>query len=125
MPPPMENTNPRAQRVNVLGVGISAINLDSAVAAISQALARQVKGYVCVTGVHGVSEAQQDSEFRGILNSALLNTPDGMPMVWMGRLQGFREIGRVYGPDLMLRLGAHSLSQGFTHFLYGGQPGVV
>jgi N-acetylglucosaminyldiphosphoundecaprenol N-acetyl-beta-D-mannosaminyltransferase len=120
-----ENTSRPARRVNVLGVGISAINLDSAVAFISQALRQRTKGYVCVTGVHGVSEAQNDAEFRQILNNAMLNTPDGMPMVWMGRLQGFRAMARVYGPDLMLRLCATSLSEGFTHFLYGGQPGVA
>jgi N-acetylglucosaminyldiphosphoundecaprenol N-acetyl-beta-D-mannosaminyltransferase len=112
-------------RVNVLGVGVSAINLDSAVAAVGQALAQRAKGYVCVTGVHGVSEAQNDPAFRQILNQAFLNTPDGMPMVWMGRLQGFREMRRVYGPDLMLRLCEISPSRGFTHFFYGGAPGVA
>ena len=32
------------------------------------------RGYICVTGVHGVMEAQTDSEFRHILNRAFLNT---------------------------------------------------
>ena len=36
--------------------------------------------------------------------SSFLTTPDGMPMVWMGRWQGFRDMARVYGPDLMLRV---------------------
>jgi N-acetylglucosaminyldiphosphoundecaprenol N-acetyl-beta-D-mannosaminyltransferase len=112
-------------RVNVLGVGLSAINLDSAVAAITQALESKSKGYICVTGVHGVSEAQNDPAFRQILNRAFLNTPDGMPMVWMGRLQGFRDMDRVYGPDLMLRVCEMSVARGFTHFLYGGGPGVA
>jgi len=112
-------------RVNVLGVGLSAINLDSAVAIAGQALEQRTKGYVCVTGVHGVSEAQEDEALRSILNQAFLNTPDGMPMVWMGRLQGYSEMGRVYGPDLMLRLCEYTASRGFTHFLYGGGPGVA
>src|SRR5580765_976445 len=112
-------------RVNVLGIGISALNLDTATEALSFAARNKYKGYVCVTGVHGVSEAQGDPDFRSVLNSALLNTPDGMPMVWMGRLQGFRHIDRVYGPDLMLRLCDVSLKQGFTHFFYGGGPGVA
>src|SRR3546814_11565216 len=60
------------------------------------------QGYVCVTGVHGVMEAQDDPALRGILNGALLNTPDGMPMVWLGKLAGHGEMERVYGPDLML-----------------------
>jgi N-acetylglucosaminyldiphosphoundecaprenol N-acetyl-beta-D-mannosaminyltransferase len=112
-------------RANVLGVGVSALNLDSATAVVTQALQDRTKGYVCVTGVHGVSEAQADPAFRSILNRAFLNTPDGMPMVWMGRLQGFREMSRVYGPDLMLRVCEVSETEGFTHFFYGGGPGIA
>jgi N-acetylglucosaminyldiphosphoundecaprenol N-acetyl-beta-D-mannosaminyltransferase len=112
-------------RANVLGVGLSVINLDSAVDAVTQALERKQKGYVCVTGVHGVSEAQTNPAFRAILNHSFLTTPDGMPMVWMGRLQGFREMGRVYGPDLMLRVCDWTRTRGYKHFLYGGAPGVV
>ena len=112
-------------RANVLGVGVSALNLDSATMAIAEALESKVRGYVCVTGVHGVSEAQHDTEFRRILNQAFLNTPDGMPMVWMGRWQGFRDMRRVYGPDLMLRVCEMSVARGWTHFFYGGEPGVA
>src|SRR5690349_5858882 len=115
----------RPARANVLGVGVSALNLESAADVITQALEHSIKGYVCVTGVHGVSEAQDNPSFRKILNEAFLNTPDGMPMVWMGRLQGFRDIGRVYGPDLMMRLCELSPARGLRHFLYGGAPGVV
>jgi len=112
-------------RANVLGVGISAINLDLAVAAVAEALGRNTKGYICVTGVHGVTEAQIDPSFRAILNHSFLTTPDGMPMVWMGHWQGFGEMARVYGPDLMLRVCEYSHSLGHTHFLYGGAPGVA
>jgi N-acetylglucosaminyldiphosphoundecaprenol N-acetyl-beta-D-mannosaminyltransferase len=112
-------------RVNVLGVGISAINLESAVALVGQALDQQARGYVCVTGVHGVTEARQDPGFRAILNGAFLNTPDGMPMVWMGKLRGFSHMGRVYGPDLMLAVCDAGRARGVTHFLYGGGPGVA
>jgi N-acetylglucosaminyldiphosphoundecaprenol N-acetyl-beta-D-mannosaminyltransferase len=112
-------------RVNVLGVGLSAINLDLALAAIGDALLSRTKGYICVTGVHGVSEAQGDPGFRAILNGAFLNTPDGMPMVWMGRWQGHGQMARVYGPDLMLRVCEWTCSRGLTHFFYGGGPGVA
>jgi N-acetylglucosaminyldiphosphoundecaprenol N-acetyl-beta-D-mannosaminyltransferase len=113
------------KRVNVLGVGLSAINLDLALAAIGEALAQKSKGYVCVTGVHGVMEAQKDPRLRVILNQSFLNTPDGMPMVWIGRLNGCREMARVYGPDLMLLVCEFTRDKGYTHFLYGGGEGVA
>src|SRR5437899_665667 len=90
----------RPERTNVLGVGISVINLQSAREFLAQAIRARQRGYVCVTGVHGVVEAQADEGLRAILNRALLCTPDGIPMVWMGKLRGCRQIGRVYGPDL-------------------------
>jgi N-acetylglucosaminyldiphosphoundecaprenol N-acetyl-beta-D-mannosaminyltransferase len=120
----IDQPNP-VQRANVLGIGLSAINLDSALTEIARALERRTKGYVCVTGVHGVSEAQRDPELRSILNRAWLNTPDGMPMVWVGKLQGFRDMDRVYGPDLMLLMCQLAAQRGYSSFLHGGGEGVA
>jgi N-acetylglucosaminyldiphosphoundecaprenol N-acetyl-beta-D-mannosaminyltransferase len=113
------------QRVNVLGVGVDAIDMPTAVRRISAAAAAGRAGYVCVTGVHGVMEAQRDPALRQILNSSLVTTPDGMPMVWLGRASGFRKMTRVYGPDLMLEVCRESVKSGATHFLYGGTDGVA
>ena len=113
------------EKVNVLGVQISVLDQDRAREFLFDAVGRGERGYVAVTGVHGVSEAQRDEDFRRILNRALLSTPDGMPMVWMGRLQGKKSIKRVYGPDLMLNLCDHSRAEKFSHFFYGAAPGVA
>lgn len=113
------------ERVNVLGIGISVLDQDRAREFLFEAVREGRRGYVTVTGVHGVSEAQSDPELRRILNEALVATPDGMPMVWMGKLQGHHSIQRVYGPDLMLNLCEHSVAEGLSHFLYGGVPGVA
>jgi N-acetylglucosaminyldiphosphoundecaprenol N-acetyl-beta-D-mannosaminyltransferase len=110
---------------NVLGVGVHAVNLDGAARAILGAVESRTKGYVCVTGVHGVMEAQRDPEFRTVLNRALLVAPDGMPTVWVGRLQGYALMQRVFGPDLMSELCARSSENGPRHFFYGGKPGVA
>ena len=113
------------ERVNVLGVGISVINLPSALAAIAGAVRARRKGYICVTGVHGVMEAQTDAAFRKILNEAFLCTPDGMPLVWAGKLSGHSGMRRVYGPDLMLDVCAWSEKNPCRHFFFGGAPGVA
>jgi N-acetylglucosaminyldiphosphoundecaprenol N-acetyl-beta-D-mannosaminyltransferase len=112
-------------RTNVLGVGLSVLNLESALAEIAAAIREKRKGYICVTGVHGVMEAQADAQFKKILNAAFLCTPDGMPMVWAGKLDGYQEMKRVYGPDLMLEVCAWSEKSGATHFFYGGADGVA
>lgn len=113
------------EKVNALGVGVSVLDQGRAREFLFEAARQGRRGYVAVTGVHGVSEAQKDRTLREILNRALLCTPDGMPMVWMGRLQGKHSIRRVYGPDLMLNLCEHSRPENFSHFFYGGAPGVA
>jgi len=113
------------KRVNVLGVGISVLDQTSAREFLFDCVRNGDRGYVTVTGVHGVSEAQHDPALREIFSRALLVTPDGMPMVWMGKLQGQPSIERVYGPDLMLNICEHSRADGFTHFFYGGHGGVA
>jgi N-acetylglucosaminyldiphosphoundecaprenol N-acetyl-beta-D-mannosaminyltransferase len=110
-------------RFNVLGVSVSGMNLGAAVDAMGEAIRARRKGYICVTGVHGVIEAQDDPAFRRILNESFLTTTDGMPLVWLGRRYLGGEVERVYGPDLMLlALGA---MKGARHFFYGGAPGVA
>src|ERR1700730_8606789 len=113
------------EKVNVLGVGVSVLDQDRARDFLFQAARAGRRGYVTVTGVHGVTEAQSDSALKDIFNRALLVTPDGMPMVWMGRLQKHPSIRRVYGPDLVLNLCDHSRADGFSHFFFGGKPGVA
>jgi len=99
--------------------------LPSALTVIAEAIGMRRKGYICVTGVHGVMEAQSDPAFKAILNNAMLCTPDGIPMVWAGRLNGFSEMDRVYGPDLLLLVCEWSKKSGCRHFFYGGADGVA
>jgi N-acetylglucosaminyldiphosphoundecaprenol N-acetyl-beta-D-mannosaminyltransferase len=111
-------------RVNVLGVGVSALDLGQAVAIIEGWIERGERHYACVTGVHGVMESQRDEALRAIHNAAGLVTPDGMPLVWLCRLRHPGRVDRVYGPDLLLSYCARSAATGCRHFFYGGAPGV-
>ncbi len=112
-------------RVNILGVGVSVLTMESVLQKIEAFLERGDHGYICVTGAQGIIEAQDDQSYRNILNSAFLTTPDGMPTVWLGKYHGYRDIGRVYGPRLMLGLCHNSVAKGYRHFLYGGRPGIA
>jgi N-acetylglucosaminyldiphosphoundecaprenol N-acetyl-beta-D-mannosaminyltransferase len=70
-------------------------------------------------------EAHRDPELRHALNHALMNVPDGMPMSWVGHFQGFQNMDRVFGPDLMMAMCRLSVERGYRNFLYGGKPGVA
>ena len=112
------------ERVNVLGVGVSAISMADALAHIDRWIATGTRRYVCVTGVHGVMESQADPTLRDIHNRAGLVTPDGMPLVWVSRFHGHRHVERVYGPDLMLACCEASVGKGYRHYFYGGDTDI-
>ena len=107
------------ERHDVLGVGVSAINLDLAFDEISRWVEADERHYVCVTGVHGIVESRRDPELRRIHNGAGLVTPDGMPLVWILRHAGMAHVDRVYGPDLMEEVSRRGQACGFRHFMYG------
>jgi N-acetylglucosaminyldiphosphoundecaprenol N-acetyl-beta-D-mannosaminyltransferase len=114
-----------SRRVNILGVGVSPINMDQAVGEIEGWITERRSHYVCITNIHGIVESQRDSGLRRIHNSAGLVTPDGMPLVWASHLLGFPHVERVYGPDLVLALCERSAGRGYRHYFFGGAPGVA
>ena len=114
-----------SEYANVLGVKVSAINMDCAIEMADSWIAAGNSGYACVTAVHVVMEAQKDRRYLQILNRAAFNLPDGMPLSWVGWLQGLRQMDRVSGPAFMLAMCRLSVERGYRIFLYGGEPGVA
>lgn len=111
-------------RYPVLGVGVHAVDPAQALAAIRGWIARRELHYVCLAAVHGIVECWRDPALRAIYNAAGLCLPDGMPLVWVGRMQR-RRVERVYGPDLTLALCASAAADGSLVYFHGGAEGVA
>lgn len=110
---------------HVLGVRVDVVQVSDVVGTMQRwIVARNSCRYIAVTGMHGVTEAQNDPEFKDMLNAADLVVPDGMPLVWLGRHHG-HAMRRVCGADLMVSFCAHTAKYGYRHFFYGGNRGVA
>jgi N-acetylglucosaminyldiphosphoundecaprenol N-acetyl-beta-D-mannosaminyltransferase len=121
----LSRNNAARNRFGVLGVSVDATQIFGVIQQIETWVQhRDFCRFVAVTGMHGVMEAQHDPAFKAVLNSADLVVPDGMPLVWLGRLRGFRLPRRVYGPELMLTVCERTASTGARHFFFGGAPGI-
>jgi len=118
---------PTPPRFNVLGVGVHALSLPVARDMVIAA-ARAETGkpnYVCFCDVNSVSSAQRDPAHLNRLNRSFLTTPDGMPLVWLGKRAGHKSTSRVYGPDLVLEICRATADTELTHFFYGGGQGTA
>jgi N-acetylglucosaminyldiphosphoundecaprenol N-acetyl-beta-D-mannosaminyltransferase len=110
----------------VLGVRVHAVHLcDVAFQMERWVQERGRSHYIALTGMHGVSEAFHDHAFKAILNDEqCMVTPDGMPLVWLGRWHGYPLQQRCGGPELAEYFFRHTGSR-YKHFFYGGAPGVA
>jgi N-acetylglucosaminyldiphosphoundecaprenol N-acetyl-beta-D-mannosaminyltransferase len=122
-PPDVGSGDPPA--FEVAGVKINAVTVDDVVDVIDRWIRERRRDYIVLTGAHGVVEMQSDPELREINNRAGVTTPDGMPVVWLGKLRGFSRIEKTYAPDIMREVFAVSPARGWRHFLYGGKAGVA
>lgn len=113
------------KRSDILGVRVNTIPITSCLSLIDTWIRKNKKQYVCATSVHGIIEAQKNPRFKKILNNSGLTTPDGMPLVWISKLQGYKNVERVYGPDLLLALCQHSVKKRYKHFFYGSSKNVL
>ncbi|PTY06315.1 glycosyltransferase [Opitutaceae bacterium EW11] len=126
MPPvPPGNPPPAPPRFNVLGVGVNALTLPRATHLVVEAGRSRAGGYVCFCDVNSASCARRDALHRGYLNRSRLTTPDGMPIVWLAHRQGFRDVSRVYGPDLLLAVCEATAGTGLSHYFLGAAPGTA
>lgn len=73
--------------------------------------------YICVGNVKTAVFGNQNEKYRDIINNAYMNLPDGMPLVWAGRIAGAKSICRTSGPDLFKELLKEKY--GLKHFLLG------
>jgi N-acetylglucosaminyldiphosphoundecaprenol N-acetyl-beta-D-mannosaminyltransferase len=121
----MRDAKSNSSCFNVLGVSVNAMQIPDVIAQMERWIS--VRGgchSIAVTNVHAIMEAHHDQSFRRALNSADLVVPDGMPLVWHGRLKGYDLRRRVYGPDLTWEFFRGTQANGYTHFFFGGACGV-
>ncbi len=111
---------------NVLGIDISVVDYESAVATIMRAAEERRAFPVSALAVHGVMTGATDAEHRYRLNRFGLIVPDGQPVRWaLNVLHGAGLRERVYGPELTLRVCAAAERHQFPIFLYGGTEEIL
>lgn len=103
----------------ILGANINVTNMAEALAYIESNLEKLRGRYICVSNVHTTVMSYEDKHYRGIQNGAAMALPDGAPLSKYSRLAGFKDAGRVTGPDLMAEIFRISPKKGYRHFFYG------
>lgn len=113
-------------KLDVLGVGVDAVDYEGAVARIISAAHDKRPLAVSALAVHGVMTGALDAAHRYRLNRLDLVCPDGQPVRWALRLlHGARLPDRVYGPQLMLETCRAAAADQLPIFLFGGDEELL
>jgi N-acetylglucosaminyldiphosphoundecaprenol N-acetyl-beta-D-mannosaminyltransferase len=112
-------------RKQVIGIYINPLSLSQHVDLILRWAMQNTSRAVCVANVHMLMEAHWDPDFKRILHSADLVTPDGMPLVWMLRLLGVYNQERVAGMDLFRAVCEKAQSQGVGVLFLGSGAQIL
>lgn len=112
-----------AKKIQIIDLNTDVCDHESAVETIGGLVG--ASGYVCVATVHMVMEAHDNPEFAARVNAADLVVPDGMPLVWMQKMQGAKDASRVRGNDLTINLCRFAEDAGLSVGFYGGRQEVL
>ncbi|HEV7644662.1 MAG TPA: WecB/TagA/CpsF family glycosyltransferase [Pyrinomonadaceae bacterium] len=121
----MENIAEKSERVRVVSLDTTVINIDDAMARMVEWSRAHESRYVCFSTVHMVMESHDDPEFGAKVNAADMVVTDGMPLVWMQRRQERNDGGRVRANDLMTRLCEIAARENIKVGFYGGRQEVI
>ena len=108
----------------VLGVPVSKLDLEQAAERIEEWSNDCIGRFVCIRDVASLMAIVKDKDAAALHEDAAMITPDGMPLVAIGKLKGHR-VSRVCGPDLIEVMMARSAVRGTKHYFYGGKEGVA
>lgn len=124
--PEPEHTGSRApDRVEIAGVPIDAVDLDTAVRIAMSTPRSGPLLQICTVNLQFLVTARRDAAVLGILRRGGLNVADGAPVTWLGRLQGTPLPERVAGADMVPRLMSAAARAGARVFLLGAEGGAA
>jgi N-acetylglucosaminyldiphosphoundecaprenol N-acetyl-beta-D-mannosaminyltransferase len=105
-------------RVKIIGVPISAVNMESCVEFLFSNWEAIHGQYICVSNAHTTVMAHDDPAYYKVQAESLLSVPDGKPLSLLGKKK-YPQMDRVTGPDLLRRILEESKNREIRHFFYG------
>jgi len=115
--------NFNVERLKILGVYITRLNMSQAIEIVIQAIRDNQKLFIVVPNVFIITLCNKDPEYKKIINSADIAFADGVPLVWASFLLGKYTGGRVSGADFFSIFNSVAEKEQFSCFYLGGGPG--
>lgn len=119
--------------VNVLGIDVACLERDEILEIVQEwcgtngqaAAAGRANHTVMYVNAHCMNVASQDAGYHHLLNGADLVYPDGISVVWAGRLLDGRRLHKITGADWIDHFCAGAVSRALKVYILAGKPGIA
>ncbi len=111
--------------IKILGVKVHRIDMATTLDLIRKFVASANPHIIVTADASGIGRAQNDSEFRDLIDKADLVTPDSAGVLWGAAKLGTPLIERVSGVDIAREMCRIAAEDGFSIYFLGAAPGVA
>lgn len=111
--------------INFFGTKVSCISQEMHLELIEEAIHWDVCSYITYSNIHTIVLALHDENLRSAINNAMIVSPDGMPIVKIGRFLGANCLERCAGPDMIEKIVQYGIDKKYKHFFYGSTEEVL
>ena len=120
-------STPEAPSINVLGIKVHMVEIPEVVSRMEHWIQndREVCHHVVNSGMHGVMAGHKDPKLQTIFRSVDLFAPDGILMVLLARLRGFKINKKNTGPDVLWEFARSATKHGYSSYFYGDVEPVL
>jgi N-acetylglucosaminyldiphosphoundecaprenol N-acetyl-beta-D-mannosaminyltransferase len=113
------------QRIRLLDTLIDPVTLADAMAEIESYVEAGQPHQLVTVNVDFVRIAQENEQFRRVVNNSHLSVADGKPLLWAARWTGQELPARITGMDLVLGSAALAAKRAEPIFLLGAAEGIA
>lgn len=114
----------KARTCQILGVRIDLLDYQMVCDRIEDWRLTRQRHFIILATAADIRLAQTH-KVKELFSRSAMNLPDGIAVLAAARLQGYRCVGRVCGPELVLRVCDWGRQYGYRHFFYGSTDNVV
>lgn len=125
---PIPEDQPPAAAVpsySLLGIRFHSLLMDDVLALMARLIEERRPAQISFANAQTVAMCWRDRSLRDVINGSTYTFPDGMSVVWGGRMLGLDIRERIAGPDVMARLCGYAAEADYRVFLLGSSPDTL
>jgi exopolysaccharide biosynthesis WecB/TagA/CpsF family protein len=110
-------------RIRVGGLDFDLLTEKQVVGQVADAIRRGSGGTIVTPNIDICRRTTLDPSTRGLVETASIVVPDGIPLLWAARLAGLPLVQRIAGSDLIFSLSEAAAANSWPIYVLGGLPG--